>query len=80
VGAPASDENIQGGGAAYLYLDPNEAPSLIVHGHLQGLHAGSLVAAAGDLSADGEDDLLVSAHGADFGGSNSGSVYLLSAS
>ena len=56
-----------------------DASVLLTHSGVLAVGLGSSLSAAGDVNGDGFDDLLAGANAADFGGMNSGSVYVLSA-
>ena len=78
VGAPSHDSN----GAAYVYMgsasgiDAASEEQLTASDGASGDAFGGSVAAAGDLDADGFDDLVIGASGDDDGGSASGSAYV----
>jgi len=81
VGAYLNDDNGESAGIAYLFTsfssgttDLGTADALILGEH-PGDYAGSAVAAAGDVDADGFADILVGAAGEESGGG--GAVYLL---
>jgi hypothetical protein len=69
VGAHGSDRGSRDGGAAYLVHGPISGPvdlgtaDAIFVGEGFGASAGEVVSGAGDLNADGFDDLLISAPG-----------------
>lgn len=48
-----------------------------IHGAKPGDHLGDSVAAAGDVNADGKDDIFIAAPDADSNGTDSGSVHVL---
>ncbi len=70
-------------GSAYLILGPISgegslaSADAVMRGVTYGDYAGSSVAGAGDLDADGYDDLIIGATGQDSGGGNAGAAYLL---
>jgi hypothetical protein len=72
VGAPLYDDvQIDEGGAFVIYGDPSGFPTLPIskaESHLDGAFFGSAVSGVGDINADGYDDFLVGAPGADAGG------------
>jgi Putative metal-binding motif/FG-GAP repeat len=84
VGAPANNYGDTEAGSAYLVLgSPSPASLNLVDADMQFFGAGpydgaGIVTGAGDVDADGLDDLLVGAHNAnsDFG-RNHGAAYLL---
>ncbi len=83
VGAHSNDEGAPGAGAAYLILGPASgyfnlsSADAKLTGVMGGDTAGQQVDAAGDVNADGYDDLLIAAPNSDNGGSRSGTVYLV---
>jgi hypothetical protein len=86
VGASGNDGNGTGAGAAYLVRGSTSSLSgsidlSLADATLQGesslAYAGRAVAGAGDLDADGFDDLIVGAHGDDGGGTAAGAAYLV---
>ena len=83
LGVIGDDDGGSDAGAAYLVLGPvsgREDLSLAdakFIGENLGDSAGVSVSSAGDVDADGHDDLLVGAYGADAGGSASGAAYLI---
>jgi len=83
IGAPYNDEGGDSAGAAYLvhggvtgtlWLGDAEA-KLVGENALD--QAGSSVSGAGDVDADGHDDLLVGSAGNNAGGSFAGAAYLV---
>ncbi len=82
VGAPSHASIAGFAGRAYLFLGPFTAPRLaaaanaIVSGTTFGDNLGIAVAGAGDVNADGFDDLLLGARGNDAAGIQAGRVYL----
>ncbi len=82
VGASGWSEIDRSEGAAYLVLGPVTGSrslsdaDLTLTGESWGGSAGSALAGAGDLDADGRADLLVGASGETIGGSSSGAAYL----
>ncbi len=77
VGAPGAGESGSLHGAAYLLLGPDGVGRAELSGEGAGDGAGSAVAAAGDVDADGYGDLLVGAADEESGGSAAGAAYLL---
>ena len=83
VGAHGHDAGGSNAGAAYLVLGPisgtvdlaNADAKLV--GEQASDEAGVSVSSAGDVDADGYDDILVGADGQDTGGSNAGAAYLV---
>lgn len=82
VGAPSSDTLADFAGSAYLFLGPvngtidTASATAVVSGELFGDNLGFSVASAGDVNADGLDDLLIGARGDDTAGIQAGRVYL----
>jgi hypothetical protein len=83
VGAPNDSYHPSGPGAVYLVrgpakgvLDLSDADAKFT-GEEVGDHAGFAVAWAGDVDADGYDDVLLGAHGYDEDGANMGAAYLI---
>lgn len=87
IGAPSST---QGAGAAYVVFGRNATfasqfslaglngtDGFHLTGESTGDNAGRSVDRAGDINADGVDDILVGAHQNDTSGTSSGSVYVL---
>jgi hypothetical protein len=83
IGAQYNDAAGTGGGAAYLVhggvtgrLWLGHADAMLV-GEAEGDAAGTSVAGAGDVDADGHDDLLVGSPNNDAGGTGAGAAYLV---
>jgi hypothetical protein len=82
VGAPSNDAVAAFAGRAYLFNGPvtgslNAADAdAIVTAEAFGDNLGFAVAAAGDVNADGFDDVLIGARGNDTPGTQAGRVYL----
>jgi hypothetical protein len=91
VGAVSADESTAATGAVYVFFGstPDSAPlewlnatmalgtaDMVIYGGDSGDWLGNAVAGAGDLDADGCDDLLVAAAGDDAAASEAGTVYL----
>lgn len=81
IGADAADGSA---GAAYLILGTTDTPSMSLAvadaryaGAVAGDHAGTSVGGGGDVNADGYNDLLIGAVGADFGAPEAGAAYLV---
>jgi hypothetical protein len=70
-------------GAVYLLLGPQSGVSSLASAQAKfsgvdaNEYAGSNVASAGDLDADGFDDILIGAYGDDEAGTSAGAVYLV---
>jgi hypothetical protein len=83
AGAPGADGSAAASGAAYVQLGPvsgtsfGSTASVVLLGVLAGDNAGYTVATAGDVDADGYDDVLVGAWGNDQGGVDAGAAYLV---
>lgn len=84
IGAPdgSPDASRVSAGFAYLVLGPATSGSLgsahaIFEGTNAGDHAGAFVAIAGDVDADGIDDMLIGAPDSDLGFTLSGAAYLV---
>ncbi len=90
IGAPEADTGALDSGAAYLLLGTGAPmPAVVVLSSLDGVLgfallgdspgdlAGISVAGAGDLDADGLDDLVVGAAGADAPGTDAGAAYVV---
>jgi len=81
VGSPKHDGGGEEAGAAFLFYGPllgtdvGESAGLFLQGEQAGDLAGYAVAGAGDLDADGLDDLLIGAQGNDRAGEDSGTFY-----
>ncbi len=84
VGAPYADPKGSSSGTAYLVLGPGgEEMSLVdadavLTGGASYDYVGDSLDSAGDQDGDGLPDLIVGAHGADDGGSSSGTSYVVS--
>ncbi len=83
IGASRQDEATDATGAAYLVhggvtgtLSLSDADARFV-GENAGDEAGARVSGAGDVDADGHDDILVGAWGNDEGGGAAGAAYLV---
>jgi hypothetical protein len=83
VGAPNNDEGGKDAGAAYLVLGPvtgtrdlSLADAKLL-GERNNDQAGASVSGAGDVDADGHDDLLVGAHANSEGGVLAGAAYVV---
>jgi len=86
IGAHLSDNSYGNSGTAYLFfgdslgstdtIDLGDADYMFYGGAFSDNSAYSL-ASAGDINGDGLDDLLISAHLNDTGGTNAGMAYLL---
>ncbi len=83
IGAPFNDRGGDLSGAVYLVSGPVtgdldlSAADLILTGEAEGDRAGYPVASAGDVNADGYDDLLIGACYDDDAGVDAGAVHLL---
>jgi hypothetical protein len=83
VGAEYNDENGTGAGVAYLVHGGVTGSLWLGHadaklfGEVEYDSAGVSVAGAGDVDADGHDDLLVGSPNNDDGGTNAGAAYLV---
>jgi len=88
VGAYGDDTGGTNAGAAWVVFGPGAAASDVdlaalggggyrITGAAAGDRAGIAVAAAGDINADGFDDLIVGAHLNDAGGISAGAAYVL---
>ena len=87
IGEPGDDDTITDRGAVWLFdgnplggsLDTTDAAAKLVGDSTSTKpKAGGGLAAPGDINGDGYDDLLVGASGDDDGGTNSGTVYVVS--
>jgi len=58
-------------------LFPGQVPGFVIEGESADDLAGLSVSAAGDVNADGIDDLIIGAPNADFNGTNSGRAYVV---
>ncbi|MCA9322942.1 MAG: FG-GAP repeat protein [Planctomycetes bacterium] len=80
IGAPVETPSLAlqtGQGRVYVYSGADYSELFNLWGDI--LHGmGSQVSPLGDLNGDGFDDLAVTARHANFGGPNTGSVYILS--
>jgi hypothetical protein len=83
VGAPGAEGAAAGSGAAYLWFGAvsgtqfSSSASVVLLGETTGDGAGYSVAPAGDVDADGFDDVFVGAWSSDFGGTDAGAAYLV---
>jgi hypothetical protein len=90
VGAPFADPNGSSSGASYLVFGQaggfaasinlntlDGSNGIRLDGFAAEDYSGRAVSAAGDVNGDGFDDLMVSAHGADPNGINSGASYVI---
>jgi len=88
IGAYGDDTGGTNAGAAWVVFGPGAAASDVdlaalggggyrITGAAAGDRAGIAVAAAGDINADGFDDLIVGAHLNDAGGISAGAAYVL---
>jgi hypothetical protein len=84
VGAPHADDSAAEGGAAYLVLGPLgtghvdlDGSEAVFAGDFEGILVGSSVAGAGDVDADGFDDVVLGAPGLEDSGAAVGAAYLL---
>lgn len=88
IGAPSNDSGPgNDGGAAYLILGGpggwslgkrlGQSPTIEYFGEAASDNAGISVAGAGDVNADGFDDLLIGANLNDDGGASAGAAYLV---
>jgi hypothetical protein len=83
VGAYGDDDGGSTAGAAYLLYGPQTVDGSLAIGSVKfwgedaSDYAGGSVAFAGDVNADGYDDVLISAHLDDDGGTSAGAAYLL---
>jgi hypothetical protein len=85
VGAPGVDDGGGDAGAAYLFVGPSdptwltlEDAELAMQGESPDDLGGWSVAGAGDLTGDGQSDLLVGAVGRTTTGTDGGAVYVVS--
>jgi len=83
VGANGEGSGGEQAGAAYLLLGPvtgtrdlSTADAKIV-GEAINQYVGTSIASAGDVDADGQDDILLGAYGDGEGGSQAGAAYLM---
>lgn len=80
VGAPDYDDGQQDEGAAFLYLGSaaglSTSPTIMWQAEEEAAHFGSAVAGAGDVDADGFDDVLIGAPQSDGGARDAGAAYL----
>jgi len=82
IGASGNREGGANAGAAYLLCGPVSADQGLADGDAKlvgaaGDGAGSSVASAGDVDADGSDDLLIGASANDEGGESAGAAFLV---
>ncbi len=83
LGAPHGEYGSSGAGAAILVYGPVSGASSAaaagwaLGGRASGDLAGSVLSSAGDVDADGFDDLLVGAPNQDAGGEQAGAAYLV---
>lgn len=66
-----------GVGGTSTYLNNHGAGGLTLTGFEAGMNAGSSVAGAGDVNADGFDDVIIGARYADAGGTDRGAAYVV---
>lgn len=64
-------------GASFALAALTGSNGFRVDGQAQYDNVGEYVSSAGDINGDGYDDIIVSAPGADYGYSNSGSIYVV---
>ena len=79
VGSKGNDSYAQGGGLVQGFADLESAAVVNIYGDENALHVGTSFSVGGDLNDDGIADLMVGAYGSDYGGIDSGSVYLFAA-
>jgi hypothetical protein len=83
VGARGTDGAGSSAGSAYIVMGPVssdlflDSEALELTGGARGDYAGWSVGAAGDVNADGYDDVLVGAVAEDSGGTSAGAAYLM---
>ncbi|MDP2306802.1 MAG: MopE-related protein [Pseudomonadota bacterium] len=83
VGGPGADGGALGSGAAYVWFGAvsgtqfSSSASVVLLGETTGDGAGYSVAPAGDVDADGYDDVFVGAWSSDLGGADAGAAYLV---
>ncbi len=83
IGAQGNDSAAEDAGAVYVQLGPMSADASLssAHARIQGEsafdYAGNQLSWAGDVNADGYDDILVAAHLEDSAGENAGAAYLV---
>ncbi|GJM23197.1 MAG: hypothetical protein DHS20C15_31120 [Planctomycetota bacterium] len=78
VGAPFSDEAAFNGGSAWLFSGADGDVLMAFHGADVGDQLGHWVAAAGDVDADGHEDIALGLPGSDLGGLDAGAVQVRS--
>ena len=78
VGARGDSSNGNGSGAAYVYSGSSGELIFEFYGADQNASFGSGVAGAGDVDADGFDDVIVGARQSSLGGDNSGAAFIYS--
>ena len=83
LGAPDSSLAASGAGIAYVALGPLSGDAGVsttsitfAYGEAAGDEAGQSVAAVGDLTGDGQSELVVGAPGQDAGGADAGAAYI----
>jgi len=79
VSAPYNKSMGQGTGRAYIYLggqNMDNSPDVTITGESAGDELGWGLASAGDVNGDGFDDVIIGAHGNDYGGNGAGQAYI----